>query len=218
MLVICEDCAKKYNIDESRIKGNRARFTCNECGHIIIVDKADFSRPLINKPNPDPSSSSSIDLLKEMETPLEPENRSDAGSTGHHVSGIAAHIADTAGTKKKMSIAGYFLTAGFVSFLTVNSGMAFVIGQYYSSIAGKHMELQPRLLTTSLLVLLGTWLVSFGILFLFGIYLAKLTNRVTNAIKQVDGGKGDINISSKGPRELRNLTEALSGLLQNRPR
>ena len=39
MLVICEDCAKKYNIDESRIKGEKAKFTCKECGHIIVVEK-----------------------------------------------------------------------------------------------------------------------------------------------------------------------------------
>ena len=39
MLVICEECAKKYNIDENRIKGTRARFSCLECGHIIVVEK-----------------------------------------------------------------------------------------------------------------------------------------------------------------------------------
>ena len=39
MLVICEDCAKKYNVDETRIKGDKARFTCQECGHIIVVIK-----------------------------------------------------------------------------------------------------------------------------------------------------------------------------------
>lgn len=37
MLVICEECAKKYNIDERRIKGPQARFACQECGHIIVV-------------------------------------------------------------------------------------------------------------------------------------------------------------------------------------
>ncbi len=73
MLVICEDCAKKYNIDESRIKGNRARFTCNECGHIIIVDKTDLTRSLISSNNSKGmSSASSIDLLREMEAPLAP--------------------------------------------------------------------------------------------------------------------------------------------------
>ncbi len=39
MLAICEECAKKYNIDESKMKSDRARFSCYECGHIIIVEK-----------------------------------------------------------------------------------------------------------------------------------------------------------------------------------
>ncbi|WP_417912843.1 zinc-ribbon domain-containing protein [Candidatus Electronema sp. TJ] len=39
MLVICEDCAKKYHIDESQIKGQRAKFACKACGHIIVVEK-----------------------------------------------------------------------------------------------------------------------------------------------------------------------------------
>jgi len=39
MLAICEDCSKKYNIDETKIKGTRARFSCQECGHIIVVVK-----------------------------------------------------------------------------------------------------------------------------------------------------------------------------------
>ncbi|MCL2790322.1 MAG: zinc-ribbon domain-containing protein [Desulfobulbus sp.] len=39
MLVICEECSKKYNIDESKMKGDRARFSCQECGNIIVVVK-----------------------------------------------------------------------------------------------------------------------------------------------------------------------------------
>jgi HAMP domain-containing protein len=39
MLVICEDCAKKYHIDESRITASKARFPCKACGHIIVVEK-----------------------------------------------------------------------------------------------------------------------------------------------------------------------------------
>ena len=41
MLAICEECSKKYNIDESKMKGQRARFSCQECGHIIVVVKSD---------------------------------------------------------------------------------------------------------------------------------------------------------------------------------
>jgi predicted Zn finger-like uncharacterized protein len=40
MLAICEECSKKYNIDESKMKGQRARFSCQECGHIIVVTKS----------------------------------------------------------------------------------------------------------------------------------------------------------------------------------
>jgi len=39
MIAICEDCAKKYNIDESKMKSDAARFSCFECGHIIVVKK-----------------------------------------------------------------------------------------------------------------------------------------------------------------------------------
>ncbi|ADW17919.1 zinc finger-domain-containing protein [Desulfobulbus propionicus DSM 2032] len=43
MLAICEECSKKYNIDESKMKGPRARFSCQECGHIIVVVKSGAS-------------------------------------------------------------------------------------------------------------------------------------------------------------------------------
>lgn len=45
MLVICEDCSKKYHIDESKIQGTRARFSCQECGHIIVVVKNSEREP-----------------------------------------------------------------------------------------------------------------------------------------------------------------------------
>ncbi len=39
MLVICEDCAKKYHVDEKRIKAAKAKFSCRTCGHLIVVEK-----------------------------------------------------------------------------------------------------------------------------------------------------------------------------------
>jgi HAMP domain-containing protein len=50
MLVICEDCAKKYHIDESRIQGKRAKFSCKACGHIIVVEKSDSIPPAESVP------------------------------------------------------------------------------------------------------------------------------------------------------------------------
>jgi len=45
MLAICEECSKKYNIDGSKMKGDRARFSCKECGHIIVVVRQEQTDP-----------------------------------------------------------------------------------------------------------------------------------------------------------------------------
>jgi predicted Zn finger-like uncharacterized protein len=39
MIVICEECGKKYRIDASKIKGTAARFKCRVCTHMIVVSK-----------------------------------------------------------------------------------------------------------------------------------------------------------------------------------
>ena len=39
MQITCDDCEKIYRIDESRIKGERARLKCRTCDNIIIVTK-----------------------------------------------------------------------------------------------------------------------------------------------------------------------------------
>jgi len=39
MIVICEECGKKYRIDSSKIKGTAASFKCRSCSHVIVVSK-----------------------------------------------------------------------------------------------------------------------------------------------------------------------------------
>jgi len=39
MIVICEECGKKYKIDPAKIKGDQARFKCKACSHVITVTK-----------------------------------------------------------------------------------------------------------------------------------------------------------------------------------
>ena len=39
MIIICEECGKKYQIDPARIKGTKARFACKACGHLITATK-----------------------------------------------------------------------------------------------------------------------------------------------------------------------------------
>ncbi len=39
MIVFCEECGKKYQIDPSKIKGEQAKAKCQSCGHSIAVSK-----------------------------------------------------------------------------------------------------------------------------------------------------------------------------------
>jgi predicted Zn finger-like uncharacterized protein len=40
MIVICEECGKKYRVDLAKIKGKAASFKCQVCSHVIMVHKA----------------------------------------------------------------------------------------------------------------------------------------------------------------------------------
>jgi len=43
MIIICEECGKKYRIDPSKIKGKAASFKCRVCTHHIVVSKPEPS-------------------------------------------------------------------------------------------------------------------------------------------------------------------------------
>ncbi|MCF8024674.1 MAG: zinc-ribbon domain-containing protein, partial [Desulfobacteraceae bacterium] len=39
MIVICEECGTKYQIDPSRIQAERVKTRCSACGNTIIINK-----------------------------------------------------------------------------------------------------------------------------------------------------------------------------------
>jgi len=39
MIIICEECGKKYRIDPANIRGKAASFKCRACAHVIVVSK-----------------------------------------------------------------------------------------------------------------------------------------------------------------------------------
>ena len=45
MVVICEECGKKYRVDPSNIKGKAASFKCHICEHVILVLKKQLIPP-----------------------------------------------------------------------------------------------------------------------------------------------------------------------------
>jgi HAMP domain-containing protein len=51
MVVFCEECGKKYKVDDSMIVGKKARCKCMSCGHIIEVKKEEAPEPRETPPN-----------------------------------------------------------------------------------------------------------------------------------------------------------------------
>jgi len=66
MIVICEECGKKYDIDPAQIKGREAKAKCKSCGHVITVTKKEVN----------PSAAAPPSKVKEVPPrPKEPEAR-----------------------------------------------------------------------------------------------------------------------------------------------
>jgi len=61
MIIICEECGKRYQIDPERIKGKAARFKCKSCNHMISIIKPvvkpqepiSLTAPSADKPSPE---------------------------------------------------------------------------------------------------------------------------------------------------------------------
>jgi HAMP domain-containing protein/DNA-directed RNA polymerase subunit RPC12/RpoP len=45
VIIICEECGKKYSVVPSRIPGSSAGFTCRRCGHQIVVERPSEALP-----------------------------------------------------------------------------------------------------------------------------------------------------------------------------
>lgn len=57
MIIICEECGKKYRIDPDRIAGTEARYRCKGCSHVITVAKPAPPAPAEPPPAPEPPAS-----------------------------------------------------------------------------------------------------------------------------------------------------------------
>jgi predicted Zn finger-like uncharacterized protein len=68
MIIICEECGKKYRIDPSKIKGQTAKFRCKECNHIIAVSKPEAKPP---EPSPPPFVEPDGEVIDQMQAAVE---------------------------------------------------------------------------------------------------------------------------------------------------
>jgi predicted Zn finger-like uncharacterized protein len=205
MLIICEDCAKKYNIDDSRIRGNRARFTCKACGHIIIVNKSDTTRPLISSASTSPPSSDdsgTIDLLKEMEASSMPDtSRVEPG-----VDEQDEQAPEVKSTPLGKPVFTYIFIGILVAFICISGALGYI---YTTVLKG---STSTNLLGNGLVALGIAWVIVTAVFFVIARSITKPLIILTKDVHRICQGERNIHIVSKGPREIRELANGLSKL------
>lgn len=67
MVVICEECGKKYKLDPEKIRGNGAKVRCKVCNHVITI-----SKPALDSQDPFEDSTGGA-VAQQTETTQPPE-------------------------------------------------------------------------------------------------------------------------------------------------
>jgi len=68
MIIICEDCGKRYRIDPEKISGDQARFKCKNCSYIMVIRK-----PVPQaRPEPEPATADPVDPTPPPNSKIEP--------------------------------------------------------------------------------------------------------------------------------------------------
>ena len=78
MIVICEECGKKYRIDPAKILGKAASFKCRVCAHVVVVDKP----RALEQTGPSVPTASSGDPGGDQPEATTTKRRAEAGSSG----------------------------------------------------------------------------------------------------------------------------------------
>lgn len=220
MLVICEDCAKRYDVDEKRISGERAKFTCSDCGHVIVVEKPS----VITSTSPD-------NMLKEA---ADPEGEIVSSSTTQKPL-VEENFASLSGTAKSgMSIQSYLLINMIIGFMLISGAFAYLSLKFIPEIINEQIELRtssnsdaggelhvgisgsdvsdsirkalvsPVTIMTSCAILLSGLLV----LFLLTKTITKPMKELTEVANRISLGELDLVVTPDGPSEMCELAIA----------
>jgi methyl-accepting chemotaxis protein len=106
MEVICDECGKKYRVDETKMKGARAKARCKNCSHVMAVTRlqaaaasvpsqsaADYQsaettaapEPIVSRPQTVPRSVVERPRPRAIEKPAEPEEDVSAFLSGQKI-------------------------------------------------------------------------------------------------------------------------------------
>ncbi len=136
MLVICEDCARKYDINESKIKGEKAYFKCKNCGHQIVINKIEQSEQ----------------KQKQKQKQEKDKDKSTPPIDDDLVARDIIAPSFTLEEKKEkggLSIGIYLLVALFVGFIVTNCSLYFLYIKYIPDLLYEQVDLRSGAIAAS---------------------------------------------------------------------
>lgn len=220
MIVICEECAKKYNVDERKIKGERATFNCKQCSHHIIVQKP--RQEATPRPTPVTASTESHGGGDQETVSRSVSVKKQAGSKAESAGGtekaaepkvVPQSIVSTPPlTRKKkkasMSVGMHFLVAVVIGFATITGGIGYLYFFYIPEVMGKEVDISILFSSLSLTIVAGIWFVGIIAFFFLARFITKPLQELTAIVHRISLGELDLTIEPKGPREIQELAKA----------
>ncbi|MBI5582172.1 MAG: HAMP domain-containing protein [Deltaproteobacteria bacterium] len=221
VIVICEECGKKYSFVPSRILGRAAGFTCRRCGHRIVVAKPPGALP----EGPAPPAAAAVEYAA---PPRSHRKRS----------GLRAVMVGIVLVFPLLVMAG----AAFV-FLQQMEGLLSDLGRHCSQAAGQRVEeripgasaagsleepagsairIQAGIAafaqeagTAAALILGGAFLAAVLVVLIFGLRLAERVRTLADAAARISTGDLAVEVETGSRDELGILAEALARLREN---
>lgn len=213
MIVICEECGKKYRVDPSRIKGRAASFRCHACRHVIVAFKPQqISSQNPPMPNRDTLPKTTIDER------LGADNNEETGGTFATDMGISI-------ARQRLRPKGFGLRAKmlllflFIPIIFMTGACVFYLWQVGISsrlLAQENAAIFTRLAEKEILVVLvifGATLLLIGIIVI--VYAQRLTGKIkalTEVAERISGGELEVEVGIKSRDEIGELAEAIVGM------
>ena len=225
VIVICEECGKKYSVVPSRIRGRAAGFSCRRCGHRIVVAKAPEVKPGRLAP---PTAAAAAAAVEDTAPPW-----SHRKSTG-----LRAEMVGIVLVFPLLVMAG----AAFV-FLQQMESLLSDLGRHCSPAAGQRVEeripgasaaasveeptgsviriqdgiaaFTQEAATTAALVLGGAFLAAVLVVLVFGLRLAGRVRTLADAAARISTGDLAAEVATGSRDELGILAEAVARLREN---
>jgi HAMP domain-containing protein/DNA-directed RNA polymerase subunit RPC12/RpoP len=221
VIVICEECGKKYSVVPSRIRGAAAGFTCSRCGHRIVVAKPPEAPPGRTAPPAAPA--------RESAAPPRPHRKGP---------GMRAEMVGIVLVFPLLVMAG-----AVIIFLQQVESLASDLGRQWSRAAGQRVEervtgastaasgeeqvgpaspIQDGIATftreagmTAALILGGAFLTAVIVVLLFGLRLAVRIRTLADAAARISSGDLAAEVETGSRDELGILAEAVARLREN---